>query len=71
MNIILHSLVFLLKYLKSKKITLLLANSAKQSAVIKQITPPIRNEKHTEGPAIIISYPINKKKFEPIFAPKP
>lgn len=35
------------------------------------MNPPIKNEIQTEGPAISINYPINKKKFDPIFAPRP
>jgi hypothetical protein len=48
-----------------------LASSAKQTAVIILITPPMKKEIHTDGPAICKSSPINRKKFEPIFAPRP
>ena len=50
---------------------ILLASSAKHTAVIIQITPPIRNDIQIEGPAINSKCPINRKKFEPIFAPSP
>jgi hypothetical protein len=50
---------------------ILLANSAKQKAVIKLITPPTKNEMQIDGPAMGRSDPINKKKFEPILEPSP
>lgn len=47
------------------------ANSAKQKAVIKLMTPPIINEINTEGPAATINGPMKRKKLEPMLAPKP
>ena len=48
-----------------------LESSAKQLAVIRVISPPIRNEINTDGPAIGKSIPIIKKKFAPMLAPRP
>jgi len=35
------------------------------------MTPPIKKDMQIEGPAISNRCPINKKKFDPIFAPSP
>lgn len=48
-----------------------LDNSAKQTAVIMLMTPPTKNDIHIDGPAICNNSPINKKKFDPMFAPRP
>jgi hypothetical protein len=50
---------------------ILLANSAKHTAVIILITPPIKNEMQIEGPAMTSNYPIKRKKLLPILAPSP
>jgi hypothetical protein len=35
------------------------------------MTPPTKNDMQIDGPAIGSSSPINRKKFDPMLAPRP